>query len=357
MNRNTISKLGCCVLLLLLGLLLLPSAGLAGSNGPKIVDAQTVTTKAKTVATSLAAYARVEPIAIMKLKAAQTGIIDAMAVVPGQKVSGGTVLGHLAGPAVDAMLAHLRNSTTAARAALQAARKILASQRRRLAGRLATQEAFYQAEADLARAKAGVDDARSQLRAAQASLVLKAPGDGIVLTVNATAGDRVQAGDTILTLQPAGGLWLVARYYGADASAVRPGVAGRFEPAAGGAAIPVKVRTLIGPVAPDGGLAVGLAATAAAPDWLNGEAGRVTLAGPDLTGVAVPTRALILDAGRWWILERTKDGDRRRQVVPGPHRGTLTLVRQGIEPGTRVVVENAYLEFHRDFARHYQPPD
>jgi RND family efflux transporter MFP subunit len=316
-----------------------------------------VTARALTINRHLSAYARVEPVAILKLKTTQTGIISGIRVLPGETVKAGTVLGRLTGPAVDALLAQHRRLAADAAAALTSAEKILAGERRKQAAHLTTQERIYQAETALAKARTASEKTRSQLRVARESLVLTAPGDGIVLTVDAAEGEQVQAGQTLLTLQPAGSLWLKAQFYGSDASAVRAGMAGKFEPADGGDSIPVKVRTVIGPVGPDGGLAVGLVATAPAPGWLNGEAGRVTLSGANLTGVVVPTRALILDEGRWWVLVRATHGNRRRQVVPGPSRGNLTLIEQGIEPGARVVVDNAYLEFHRDFSRQYQQPD
>ncbi len=107
----------------------------------------------------------------------------------------------------------------------------------------------------------------------------------------------------------------------------------------------------------DGGRRVELAATTADPGWFNGEAGTLRLAAGQETWVAVPTRALILDHGSWWVLVRHGQADQRRQVTPGPSRGDWALIRKGLAPGAEVIVDNAYLRFHRLFARHYQAPD
>ncbi|MGA7801920.1 MAG: hypothetical protein WCC36_14025, partial [Gammaproteobacteria bacterium] len=101
----------------------------------------------------------------------------------------------------------------------------------------------------------------------------------------------------------------------------------------------------------------GLTATVPKPHWHNGESGTVTLEGASRTLVAVPTEALILDGGRWWVLVHTGGGNHRQVVVPGPSRGEWTTIERGLQPGTAVVVQNAYLEFHRQVSRHYQPPD
>jgi hypothetical protein len=71
----------------------------------------------------------------------------------------------------------------------------------------------------------------------------------------------------------------------------------------------------------------------------------------------VPTRALILDQGTWWLLVHTPQGIRRQAVVPGPSRGESTLIEKGLHPGAEIVVDNAYLLFHRDFSKSFQAPD
>jgi hypothetical protein len=91
--------------------------------------------------------------------------------------------------------------------------------------------------------------------------------------------------------------------------------------------------------------------------WIDGQWGRVRLRRPARDRIVVPSTALILDKGAWWVLVRTGTGDRRQKVVPGPSRGWDTAILSGLHAGERVVAVNAYLEFHRDIAHAYQPPD
>jgi cobalt-zinc-cadmium efflux system membrane fusion protein len=127
----------------------------------------------------------------------------------------------------------------------------------------------------------------------------------------------------------------------------------------------VRVRSVSRALEPDGGEAVWLVpassarrgSAARAGSWRSGEWGTVTLLGASRPMVPVPTRALILDRARWWVLVRTPRGFRRQIVVPGPTRGWNTFIERGLEPGDRVIVENAYLEFHRGIAERYTPPD
>ncbi|MEJ2690422.1 MAG: efflux RND transporter periplasmic adaptor subunit [Deltaproteobacteria bacterium] len=332
-----------------IGCLLAPAVSLADSN---VMPAQI-----RTIITRPAGYARVEPVAVLNLKALLAGIITGLHILPGEQVEAGTALARLEGPVVEALLAERQSAVTNARATLTAATKSLAVIRSNQEAHLNTVLDVYRAEASLADAQAHFDDAETRLRAARAAIVLRAPAAGTVLAVDAAEGQTVQPGQTILTLQPAGSLWLKAVFFGPDWSAVRPGMSGEFAPADGAAAIPVKVRTIFSAVQADGGRAVGLVAIAPTPPWQNGEAGMVTLQGVTRTLPAVPTRALVLDQGRWWVLLHTSSGNRRQEVVPGPTLGDETLLEKGIKPGSEVVVENAYLEFHQDFSRQYQPPD
>ncbi|HVC11148.1 MAG TPA: efflux RND transporter periplasmic adaptor subunit [Burkholderiales bacterium] len=335
----------------------LAALALALSCGAARADGGVVAARAASVAPTLSAFARVEPVALARLNAASAGIVAGLRAVPGDRVEAGAALGRLAGPEIGALLAQRRSALAAAQAALGAARQALAAARQDEGLRLATRETVAQAEAAAIRARVQRDAAKSRLAAARAAADLRAPATGTILTLDAADGERLVQGQTILTVQPADGLWLRAALYGRAARQVHAGMTGRFAPAGGGASIAVRVRSVFGALQPDGARAVGLVALGGQPEWINGEAGSVALEAAKKTFAEVPTRALILDRGQWWVLVRGAHGDERRTVTPGPSRGEWTLIERGVEPGTQVVVENAYLEFHRDVARRYQPPD
>lgn len=315
------------------------------------------TAKTQTMSREIVAYATVEPRSVLRLRAGIAGVVAKLTVRPGDRVAPGAVLAQLTGPPVDALLAARRAEAASADAVVKAAQQELAIARQKLAGRLGTRGAVARDQAALSDAQAKRDSARAALHAVEEMARLRAPRAGRVLKIDAFSGERVAAGETLLTLLPANDLWLRANFYGADASVVSAGMSGTFAPLGGGRAIPVTVRTVVGTIRPDGGRVVNLEPAAAGPRWANGETGTVTLGAGTLSGVAVPTRALILDRAKWWVLVHTQKGDVPREVTPGPSRGALTLVTRGLASGSAVVVENAYLEFHRGISGHYQPPD
>ncbi len=320
-------------------------------------DSGTVKSRAFTFTGHLKAYARVEPVSVLRLKAALTGVVNGLRLLPGETVQAGSIIARLGGPKIENLLAELRGAVHAAEAAEEEARKSLAIERRKQAEQLSTKKEVYLAEADLAEKRALLDNARSRLQATRNETILKSPVTASILTIDLAEGELARQGQTVLTMQPSGVLWLRGLIYGSEAASVHSGMKGVFSPAGGSAAIPVMVRTIIGAVQPDGALSIGMVAMAPAAGWRNGETGTVLLEGPKRTLTAVPTRALILDRGRWWVLVHTSRGNRRQEVTPGPSRGDSTLIEHGLKPGIEVVVENAYLEFHREFSKHYQPPD
>ena len=188
-------------------------------------------------------------------------------------------------------------------------------------------------------------------------ITVTAPAAGTVLAISSPNGQLVSAGQAVVTLQPDGGLWLRADYYGVALNAIHAGMTGRFSPSDGGASIAVRVCSAPAMLAAGGGESIALCPAQQRAAWLSGEAGTVTLDLPAQKLVAVPTRALVLNRGKWWVMVHAANGDRPRQVVPGPAQGWNTFIESGLAPGTRVVVNNAYLLFHTSTAEQYQIPD
>jgi len=315
------------------------------------------TAETQTMSRQIVGYATVEPRSVLRLRAGVAGTVVNLTVQAGDTVAANAMLGQLTGPSIDTLLASRRAAANSADAAVNAAQQELAIERQKFAARLSTRGAVAHAVAALSSVQADRDSAHAALAAAEDMASIRAPQAGRVLTVDAYAGQRIGADETLLTLLPANDLWLRATVYGADADAVSAGATGQFAPTDGGAAIPVKVRAVVGALRPDGGRTLNLEPLAAAPGWVDGETGVMTLDAGALSGVAVPTRALILDQAKWWVLIHTAKGDVPQEVTPGPSHGGLTLITEGLAPGSTVVVENAYLEFHHGISEHYQPPD
>ncbi|HEV2268617.1 MAG TPA: efflux RND transporter periplasmic adaptor subunit [Steroidobacteraceae bacterium] len=310
--------------------------------------AATLTVQAQPVTETFRAYGQIQPVAVTQVSAVEAGVVSRL-VLPGERVTAGQVLAVLGGAQAQGLLGQRRG-------ALRAASVQLEADRRKLTAQLATRQT-------VAADEAAYETARGELQVALETLTLRAPADGQVIGVDAEDGSRVAAGQLILTLQTSQP-WLQATYYGADALALRPGMTGEFQPISGGA-IAVRVKTVSQALGADGGEQVGLVpelpprhdSAAPAESWRSGQWGTVTLLGASRPMIAVPTRALILDRARWWVLVRTPQGDRQQQVVPGPTSGWTTCISRGLHPGEQVVVENAYLEFHRRIAQRYTPPD
>jgi RND family efflux transporter MFP subunit len=319
-----------------------------------------VTAQAQSVPWSLSAYGQIEPIATVQLRAVDAGTLSGLHIVPGSAVKAGEVLAFLAGPHMRALLVARTQQLKVAQARESAAAHALAIVRRQFDAQLATHLALDAAGAELASARAAVRTADAALQEARSLRTVHAPVAGTVLAVQAANGEQFGAGQAIATLQPAGRLWLRAEVYGADALRLSVGMTGRFMPSGDdGPAAPVRVAAISPALAADGGTRIGLVPTSSNPPawWVNGQWGSLALEGPARRMVLVPTQALILDRGLWWVLVHTPAGDEPQQVVPGPAQGWWTAIASGLSAGQQVVVTDAFLEYHRGIASRYTPPD
>lgn len=325
----------------------------AYADGTGATSPPTVAAQQQTFPVQYTAYGQVEPTSIVNVRIVEAGTLSDLHVLPGSTVAANEVLARVKGPQMRTLLTQRETALQSAQARLQAATRALAIARDQLARQLSTKQALDTAASELAAARAAEQTAQVQLAETRGQQVVTAPVAGSVIAVQAANGEQARAGDTLLTIQPRGPLWVRAKYYGADASALHIGMTGHFAPAGGGASVPVSVINI---ASVDGSLQAGLVASSQA-HWVSGQWGTVTLDGPPVSYVMVPTAALILDRGEWWVLVHTQKGDEPRRVVPGPAQGWQTRIVSGLRPGEHVVAQDAFLDYHRGIAGSYQPPD
>jgi RND family efflux transporter MFP subunit len=340
--------------------ILCASLGAALNVAPLAANAQTsgtVRAQLILITPQIRAYAQVQPISLLPLNAAETGVLSGLSVVPGMQVHAGEKLASLQGPGIRSQILQDEANARSARVQLSAAEKTLAVQRQQIRTHLSTRETLHQAESAAAQAQAKLDNAQSRLDAVRQLAAIIAPVDSVVAALNSANGELVSAGQTVVTLQPSQALWLRGSYYGGNLNQIRTGMSGVFRPSDGGAPIPIRVRAMAGVINPGGGESILMTPRHSPVRWINGESGTVSLHLPPVKAVVVPTRALILNQGRWWVMVRTSRGDHPQAVVPGPVQGWNTSIMQGLAPGAEVIVKNAYLLFHAKIAEHFQIPD
>lgn len=299
------------------------------------------------------AWAQVVSLAPVVLRATVAARVAKVLVGPGQAVATGQPLVSLGGPILEGKL-------TAARARWQAAQNEFAAAQRTAASAERTYPAVTDrstldaAEAALAAAQGDAAAARTALETLQAQQTLSSPGPAVVDTVNAVAGADVPAGTPIVSLLTHDSLWLRAEVFG-DVS-LPAATTARFVPADGGPAVQVHRVAELPARAPDGARVLDFAAAGAAP-WQAGETGELLWQASPRRAVVVPSQALVLNAGHWYVLVDVHGKVSAQAVTPGPARGTDVLITHGLRAGVPVVVRQAYALFHRDFSAQYAPPD
>ncbi|MDE2239893.1 MAG: efflux RND transporter periplasmic adaptor subunit [Rhodospirillales bacterium] len=297
-----------------------------------------ITVQATQQAPILSGFAAVQPGTPVTVAALQPGVLTSLFVMPGETVQPGQTIGRLGGPQIAAALATAQGASNAADAAL-------AAERGKFADQLSTKAAVAQAKATAA-------SARANLAALRAATSLRSPLAGQVQSLAAGLGASLQPGQAIAVVQPAAGAWVKAVLYGSQAARLSPGMAARFIPADGAPAVSVMLRGVQG-TQPDGGLVLAFSGPGLQP----GEAGTLRLSLSPRPVLLVPSEALVLDDGRWWVMLHDAKGDHAVQVVPGEAEDAQTPILSGLAAGDKVVVQDAALLYHRGIAAQFQPPD
>ncbi|OYW06789.1 MAG: hypothetical protein B7Z61_01205 [Acidobacteria bacterium 37-71-11] len=301
------------------------------------------------------AFAVVEPVAAITVPALVDGSLVQWRALPGMAVRRGEVLGRLAGPERAKEMIETRSALEEARSAFDLARKNEAAARETYPV-ITNVQKLNEAQAAVAQAESALKAAKARWAFVRSEGEIRAPVTGALTGVYAADGQAVAAGTVLARIEDSSRLWLHAVFYGRDALLLTPGLHGLFAPLGGGKAVPVRVGSVIAPMQPDGGRAVGCLPVSPAA-WFSGQSGTLKLEAPPLSWPAVPESALILKGESWYVLVRGQAGDERRKVEPGPEAGGWRAILRGVKPGEQVVVKDAYLLFHRDVAKAFTPPD
>lgn len=334
---------------LVLGNVLAVCIGSAGQASTAPVNWVAATTATQTP--RISAFASVQSSGLITIAPSQPGSVVGLHVLPGESVTAGQIIAELSGPHITAASIEAEAALTGAQAAQRADEEALKIERQKLQQHLSTNQLVAQATSALAAATAQTTTARANVDMLREASRLRSPLGGVVQSVAVANGDVLTAGQVVVTVQPSTGSWLKAVFYG---NAIPAGAVGNFIPSNGGSSIKVSLRGTLGVSQPDGGMPVALVPSEAlAP----GAFGTVTLDLPAQIVTLVPSEALILDKGQWWVMVHAPEGDHPVQVTPGPAQGYNTVIKSGLQPGEDVVVVNAYLLYHRGVAALYHPPD
>lgn len=300
----------------------------------------------------LRAWARVEDVAPLELRMPLPATILRLDASPGQVIEAGTRLAQLGGARLTGEIAKARAQLLAARQALASARRSAAAAERNYPA-LIDRRSLEAARSDLAAAEGRVATAEAASQALEAQTAMTSPVAAVVAKVHAAVGSDLPAGAAVVTLQPRGRLWLRAEMFGPEPP---PASEARFI-SPDHPAVALRLVDELPARAADGAHVLNFAPIDPEPGWQAGETGEVVVAEPWQAAVAVPTAALILDAGSWYVLADRQGTLAAQRVVPGPTQGDDVVVLQGLAPGTPVVVRQAYALYHRDVASRYTPPD
>lgn len=298
---------------------------------------------------------------VAKITPLVEGIVHDIAVVPGQKVVPGDILGTVNSPEFAEMKSRFLAAASAKKlAGLQVRReRKLADKQISAAADLETAEAAAEVAAvDLAAARQrllnlGLSESEIELLASDGRptslLTLKAPFAGTIVDRDVAVGERIEPGEAIFVLADLTTMWLELSIPARNAVGLSPGM----EVSATFSDIPdtvitgelvwvasavdeksrrIQARVLV--TAPPAALRKGL----------YGEA-RIQL-GEASSSLAVPIGAIQTIDGVPFVFVRTEPSlyaATRVELTPGAASGQLAAIRSGLTPGDKIVSQGSYI--------------
>lgn len=312
----------------------------------------------KPMTTTITTYVQARRGPAITVRAGRAGVLSDLMVTPGRHVSAGQVVGHLGGPAITSALKQEQSALQAAQVALKTEQASLTLAQQRATAHFGSNQEVYQATLARDDAQARVVDSSTRLKLLKSQQTLRSPGDGVVSATPSVTGDAVKDGDAVVVLQPDKALWLEGQVFGSAVSQLDEGQTGVFTPSDGSPPTKVKVTGLL---PTQQGLNVRFRrseadATGAAALYA-GNTGRVDIQLARSPQPAVPSEALILDQGRWWVMLEDGNGVHAQAVDPIASNDGWTWLRGKVHAGDHIRVSDAYLSFHQSFSTRYQQPD
>ncbi len=284
--------------------------------------------------------------ALARIGAPVAGRVMEVHVSVGDHVVPGQALITLRSPEAAASRASLASGT----ASLSAARRAVERVHRMMGDGVGTERELVEAEARVAELEADVARARATVgllgSGGGATLVLRSPLEGIVLSRSATPGGAVAEGEgPLVEVGDPGRSWIEADLYERDLDLVHDGEAVRVsllshaEPAFGDV---VRVGAVVDPVTRAAPIRIEL--DELLPTLRPGMVAWAYVAVDD-AGITVPTRSvLVVDGRSYAVFVEEESGEFvRRPVEIGSSIGERIQIRSGLMPGDRVVVRGALL--------------
>ena len=312
------------------------------------------------------AFADTPPIALVSTAALQRGVLqqDLDSVGTVRTASGGTLSVDFA-RAVRVRRVLVRagqsvrqgqpllevDNTAAGDAAYAQAREALRFAKAELHRQLQLRQQQLATQSQVDAARRGLADAQATLAAQQAQglgrahEIVSAPFDGVVQSVQASAGMQVAPGAIALSLAPRAGLQAVVGVDPRDAAELRPGTTARlrsvFDPTQ---SVTATVLDVAGRVDPASGRVEVRLALGATPRWLlPGLAVQASLPLHAWTGWLVPRQAVLRNAdGQAYVFQDDHGHARRVTVKVQGDEGERSAISGALQPALPLVVLGNY---------------
>jgi len=302
-------------------------------------------------------FAKVIPQKIYKISSSINGRVSSFNINSGENIKKDSLIAKIKSNSISAKIRLLKKKIWQAKKDFDITKSILNILKNEYQKQLISKQLLLENKMKLEEIKTTLKSEKIKLNYLQKQQKLYSPITGKVINVSAANGDYIKSGETILTILPNKNRLLVT-VYGKEGTNIKIGQKGWFYPQQYSSPILVKVYALIPNPHIPGTWNIYLNAVNKNPNWFAGEVGKFTFINKTAYLKAVPKKALIMDAGKLWVVKKTANGLKRIQVFIYTTNDKWAWIKgKNLNTGDEVIVSGAYQMFHKNFSKNYENPN
>lgn len=302
-------------------------------------------------------FAQVIPQKIYKISSAIDGRISSFNIAPGENIHKNSFIATIISTNIISKIRIIKEDIWQTKKNLFTAQSILNILQSEYHKQLISKQQMLKEKMEVEKIRTHLKILQIQLHSINLQTKLFAPINGKIINIYSANDDYVKSGQTILTILPNKN-FLFVKAYGNIGTTIKKGQQGWFYSQLNTSPILVTVNSAIANPNTPGTWSIYLKAVHKNPNWFIGETGKLEFIQKYSDAIAVPKKALIMDAGKWWIVKKIDNKLKKIQIIPIISNNKWVWVKGGnINVGDTVLVSGAYQMFHENFSKIYEDPN
>jgi len=314
-------------------------------------DIKTTKPQQHTFDVTLSGYATLYPAQIQHIRAFQNGKIINFNLLDGMDVTKGEVLFSIKSYVSPNTKLSLQHSVNIAKINLQYAKDEFLRIKKLYKYKASYTKKFQIVKTKYLNARLQYNAALQNLKLSTKIYTYKAPINGTVLSIQKRNLNLVKIGGNILNLSNCHTIYVIAKVFDEN-NQIKIGE--EIKLFANSKVYKSKIISILPKLAPNGAKQILFYITQDKCQLFNGSIHKVIIHIKKFNSTAVPQQAIIKHLKKRYVMIKTNNGFKRKQISTGAIENGLVQIKNGLKAKEEIVTDGAYELFHREIRKKIQ---